>query len=260
MKPAIVVTVIVAVVALACTDTRRERSLKERLAAQAAAAAPKATTLAPVEPEAAFCADTLESAAMRCAVGVATRSGDTIILRLTNVGAAKRVDNPAEGAAYRRYYYAGRFGGDNGTPAFHMLDVRTFDGGAIELINAATGDSLLVRGVPLLSPDGARFVAVEEPDACELASQLEIWRVTGDKPANELTIQPFDCNTGKGWGPANVVWRSRDTISFVRERLPLDSLRHANGDRSRSAALLVRDAGAWVLDTISAAVRPRGAR
>ncbi len=257
MKRAIVVTVVVAVIALACADTRRERSLKERLAAQAAAAAPKATTLAPVEPEAAFCADTLESAAMRCAEGVATRSGDTIILRLTNVGGAKRVDNPAEGAAYRRYYYAGRFGGDNGTPAFHMLDVRNFDGGAIELINAATGDSLLIRGVPLLSPDGARFVAVEEPDACELASQLEIWRVTGDKPVNELTIRPFDCNTDQGWGPANVVWRSRDTISFVRERLPLDSLRRANGDRSRSPALLVRDAGAWVLDTTSAAVRPR---
>ena len=104
MKRAIVVTVVVAVVALACADTRRERSLKERLAAQAAAAAPKATTLAPVEPETAFCADTLESAAMRCAEGVATRSGDTIILRLTTVGGAKRVDNPAEGAAYRRYY------------------------------------------------------------------------------------------------------------------------------------------------------------
>lgn len=260
MKTAIVVTVVVAVVALACTDTRRERSLKERLAAQAAAAAaPKATTLAPLEPEAAFCADTLESAAMRCAKGVATRSSDTIILRLTNVGAAKRVDNPAEGAAYRRYYYAGRFGGDNGTPAFHMLDVRNFDGGAIELINAATGDSLLIRGVPLLSPDGARFVAVEEPDACELASQLEIWRVTGDKPVNELTIQPFDCNTDTGWGPAHVVWRSRDTISFVRERLPLDSLRRANGGRSRSPAVFVRDAGAWVLDTTSAAVRPRRA-
>jgi hypothetical protein len=242
-----------AVVAVACTDTRRGPSLKERMAAQAAAAPATSTSF---EPVAAFCTDTAEAAAMRCADGVAMRSGDTIILRLTNVGAAKRVDNPAEGIGYRRYYYAGRFGGDNGTPAFHILDVRNYEGGAIELINAATGDSLLLRGVPLLSPDGARFAAVEEPDACELATQLEIWRVTGDKPVREYHIQPFDCDASTGWGPSDVTWRSRDTIAFVRNRLPSDSARRASGEHVTSPALLVRDAGNWVLDTTSA-TRPR---
>ena len=185
------------------------------------------------------------------------RSGDTIILRLSTVGAAKRVDNPEEGDGYRRYYYAGRFGGDNGTPAFHILDVRNYEGGAVELINAATGDSLLLHGVPLLSPDGARFAAVEEPDACELASQLEVWRVTGDQPVRELNLQPFDCNANTGWGPSDVQWRTRDTIALVRNRLPRDSTRRANGERDRSPALLVRSAGAWVLDTASSAVQPR---
>jgi hypothetical protein len=219
------------------------------LAAQAANMPSTVTPSVTYEPVAAFCTDTSESAAMRCAQGVATRSGDTIILRLTNVGAAKRVDNPAEGDGYRRYYYAGRFGGDNGTPAFHILDVRNYEGGAIELINAATGDSLVVRGVPLLSPDGARFAAVEEPDACELASQLDIWRVTGDKPVREFVIRPFDCNANVGWGPSDVKWRSRDTISLTRSRLPADSGRRANGERDMTPALLVRDAGTWVLDT-----------
>ena len=239
---------VVAVVAVACTDTRRGPSLKERMAAEAAAA-PAAVSATPVAPVAAFCTDTTEAAAMRCAEGVAMRSGDTIILRLTNVGAAKRVDNPTEGDGYRRYYYAGRFGGDNGTPAFHILDVRNYEGGAIELINAATGDSLFLRGVPLLSPDGARFAAVEEPDACELATQLEIWRVTGDKPVREYGIQPFDCDASTGWGPSDVTWRSRDTIALVRNRLPSDSARRANGEHITAPALLVRDAGTWVLDT-----------
>jgi hypothetical protein len=249
-----VVVAVAAVVVLACSDAPRGPSLKERMAAQAAAVPP-----APVafQPAVAICTDTAETAAMRCADGVATRSGDTVILRLSTVGAAKRVDTPQEGAAYRRYYYAGRFGGDNGTPAFHILDVRNYEGGAIELINAGTGDSLLIRGVPLLSPDGARFAAVEEPDACELASQLEIWRVTGDKPVRELTLQPFDCETNVGWGPAEVRWRARDTISLVRNRLPADSLRRANGERDGTPALLVRSAGTWVLDTTSAAIRPK---
>lgn len=245
---------VVAVVVLACADVPRGPSLKERMAAQAAAVPP-----APVafQPAVAICTDTAETTAMRCAEGVAMRSGDTLILRLSTVGAAKRTDNPEEGNGYRRYYYAGRFGGDNGTPAFHILDVRNYEGGAIELINAATGDSLLLRGVPILSPDGARFVAVEEPDACELASQLEIWRVTGDRPVRELSLQPFDCDASVGWGPSAVQWRARDTIALVRNRLPRDSTRRANGERDASAALLVRTAGAWVLDTSSAAVRPR---
>jgi hypothetical protein len=248
----VVVTAVVAVVGIACADTPRGPSLKERMAAQAAAVPPVPVAF---QPAVAICTDTAEATAMRCAEGVAVRSGDTIILRLSTVGAAKRVDNPEEGNGYRRYYYAGRFGGDNGTPAFHILDVRDYEGGAIELINAATGDSLLLRGVPLLSPDGARFAAVEEPDACELASQLEIWRVTGDQPTRELSLQPFDCNANTGWGPSDVHWRARDTIALVRNRLPADSARRANGERDSSPALLVRTAGAWALDTSAATAR-----
>jgi hypothetical protein len=250
----VVAAAIVAVVAIACADAPRGPSLKERMAAQAAAVPPAPVAFQPVV---AICTDTAEATAMRCAEGVAARSGDTIILRLSNVGAAKRVDNPEEGDRYRRYYYAGRFGGDNGTPAFHILDVRNYEGGAIELINAATGDSLLLRGVPVLSPDGARFVAVEEPDACELASQLEIWRVTGDQPIRELSLQPFDCNANTGWGPSDVQWRARDTVALVRNRLPADSLRRASGERDRSPALLVRSAGTWVLDTSAATAKAR---
>ena len=246
--------VVLAFVAVACRDEPRGPTLKERMAAQAAAVPPVPVAY---QPAVSICTDTSEAAAMRCAEGVAMRSGDTVIIRLSNVGAAKRVDNPAEGDAYRRYYYAGRFGGDNGTPAFHILDVRNYEGGAIELINAATGDSLFIRGVPLLSPDGARFAAVEEPDACELASQLEIWRVTGDKPVRELLLQPFDCEAARGWGPSAVKWRTSDTLSLQRDRLPADSARRANGERDSSPALLVRSAGTWTLDTTSAAARPR---
>lgn len=239
--------------AVACVDARRE-SLKDRMAREAAAApAPSAPTA--FEPVAAICTDTSEAAAMRCAEGVTRRSGDTVVIRLSNVGAAKRVDDPVDGAAYRRYYYAGRFGGDNGTPAFHILDVRTRDGGAIELINAATGDSLVLRGVPLLSPDGVRFVTVEESNACELPTQLEIWRVSGDKPVQEYTLEPFDCLAESGWGPSDATWRSPDSLSFLRTALPADSLRRHLGERDTTRAMLVRRAGAWTLDTTTAARR-----
>jgi hypothetical protein len=43
----------------------------------------------------------------------------------------------------------------------------------------------------------------------------------------------------------------------VRNRLPTDSVRRANGEHISSPALLVRDAGTWVLDTTRAAARPK---
>ena len=244
-------------VAVACADAPPRESLKARLAKEAAAATKTAPTPMAFGLVAAFCTDTSETAAMRCANGVAMRSGDTVIIRLSNVGAAKRVDDPTEGEAYRRYYYAGRFGGDNGTPAFHILDVRNMQGGAIELINAATGDSLVVHGVPVLSPDGTRFAAVAELGACRMATQLEIWRVTGDKPVHEYTLEPLDCTAGTGWGPSDVTWLARDTISLLRNTVPADSVRRVNGERDAARALLVRLAGKWTLDTSSAARRPR---
>jgi hypothetical protein len=242
-----------ACIAMSCADTRPRESLKARMARSAT------TTATPIafEPVAAFCTDSSEVGALRCAEGVAQRSGDTIIIRLSNVGAAKRTDNPVEGSAYRRYYYAGRFGGENGTPAFHILDVRNVGGGAVELINAATGDSLVVHGVPLLSPDGARFAAVAEPEACELPTHLEIWRVTGDKPVHEFTLEPFDCTTNAGWGPSDLAWRSRDSISLLHNTLPADSARRVNGERDTTRVLLVRVAGKWTLDTTAVAKAPR---
>jgi hypothetical protein len=242
--------------AVACADARpHAESLKERMAREAAARpAPAATAF---EPVAAFCTDTSEAMAMRCAEGVATRSSDTIIIRLSNVGAAKRVDRPDEGSGYRRYYYAGRFGGDNGTPAFHILDVRTYEGGRIELINAATGDSLVVHGVPLLSPDGTRFVAVAEPDACDFAPGLEIWRVTGDRPVSEYALEPFDCEKNAGWSPDDVRWRTRDTLMLERRAVSADSARRMNAERDTVRAFLVRSAGTWTLDTTSTTVRRR---
>jgi hypothetical protein len=237
---------------VACAATEREPTLKERMAAQAANAPPVPVAY---EPVIAFCTDSTEALAMRCAAGAASRSGDTVIIRLSGVGAAKRADDPSEGSAYHRYYYAGRFGGDNGTPAFHILDVRNTTGGAIELINAETGDSLVVRGVPLLSPDGARFATVEEPDACELATQLEVWRVSGDKPVREYSLDSFDCMKNTGWGASEAAWRSRDTLTLLRNFLPVDSLRRQNGERDTTRALLVRRAGAWMLDTTVAARR-----
>ena len=83
-------------------DERLAVRAAARTAARQEAAARALNPAAAVEPSAAFCTDSSESSAMRCAEGVASRSGDTVIIRLSSVGASKRADHPAQDAAYRR--------------------------------------------------------------------------------------------------------------------------------------------------------------
>jgi hypothetical protein len=72
----------------------------------------------------------------------------------------------------------------------------------------------------------------------------------------EYTIQPFDCTSEQGWGPSDVAWRSRDTISLARSTLPVDSVRRLDGERDTRRAVLARLAGTWMLDTSKTAAGP----
>src|SRR2546423_522301 len=129
-----------------CSDLRRESS----------------RTSPPVTPEplpsmlsssavAPFCSDTTEMIALKCGEGAVARHGDTLVIGLPGVGVVKRIDASTDGESYVRSQYAGRMGGGSGTPAYHILDVGHYESAGIELINAASGDSVLIGGPPILS-------------------------------------------------------------------------------------------------------------
>jgi hypothetical protein len=244
-----------AVAGLSCRDTSR-RDRTQPIASVAPSARQAGVPTIPAV-DACFATDTAEATteadAMRCGQGAIKRRGDTLVIELSGTGVRKRVDVPAEGESYVSYRYAGRIGGSGGTPAFHVVDARGYETEWVELVNAATGDSLVVSAHPALSPDGARF-AVDALDfeSCEGATTLEVWRITGDVPVREWKTDPYPCDGRRGWGPSNVAWRSPDTITFVQNTVPSDSARRAAGDWDTAPALLVRHAGKWQLD-----LRPR---
>ena len=243
-RGAIPVAILLATLTTMCSDMRRESR----------------RTSAPVTPEplpsmlsssavAPFCSDTSETTAFKCGDGAVVRHGDTLVIALSGIGAVKRVDDSTDGESYVRYQYAGRMGGGSGTPAYHILDVGHYESAGIELINAATGDSVLIGGPPILSPDGSRFATTSEnAESCEATNQLDIWRITGDKPVREFELPPFDCTRAHSWWPSDITWHTQDTISFLRNSLPADSARRARGESDTARAVLVHRAAGWQLD------------
>lgn len=197
-----------------------------------------------------FTTDTTETAAMKCGAGAASRIADTLQILLASGPVVKRVDRPQEDVSMVVYRYAGRIGGSSGAPAFHVLDVYGYDNSWVEMINALTGDVLRVASRPAISPDGARFSVGDMRgfEGCEGTTVLQVWSITGDKPVPELNVEPFNCATNKGWGPSKLEWRSRDTLSFLRNTLPRDSTRRANQETDTTRAVLVHRAEGWVIE------------
>jgi hypothetical protein len=149
----------------------------------------------------------------------------------------------------RTYRYAGRIGGSSGAPALHVLDGRGYETIWVEMINALSGDSLIVAARPVISPDGARFsVDAMSLEGCEGTTVLQVWRITGDRPVREFSVEPFNCTTAKGWGPSAIEWRSRDSISFLRVAVPRDSVRRSVHDMDTTRSMLVHRAEGWAIE------------
>jgi hypothetical protein len=236
--------------AVACSDMRREvRTPPKVVTPPVAALSPsQVIATAPVRDECftTDATDTTETAAMKCAEGAASRIADTLQILLSSGRVVKRVDNPQDGESYVRVRYAGRIGGSSGAPAFHVLDGYGYKNHWAEVTNALTGDSLLVATRPVISPDGARFsVSNMSFETCEAATVLQVWRITGDKPVREFDVEPFNCRTYQGWGPTRLEWRSRDTISFLRNTMPRDSARRARNETDTTRILLVHRPTEW---------------
>jgi hypothetical protein len=246
-----VVTIVAAYAMLACSDMRRESRTPPKVA-QPPVTSKKGIPLTPTTPmrDECFGADSTESSAMKCAAGSVVRFVDTLQIRLAGAGVKKRIDRTQEEGGFRQYRYAGHIGGSSGGPGFHVLDARAHDRAWVELINELTGDSLVVAARPVISPDGARFLvsATGIVETCDVGMVLQIWRITGDAPVREFNVEPFNCGVNEGWGPSRVEWRSRDSISFLRNTVPRDSTRWRNKDWDTLRVALVHHAEGWVME------------
>jgi len=164
------------------------------------------------------CQDTVESRALRCSLGAAVRSGDTLTISLTT-GHLVRFVNQSGEAPYG-YQYVGRFGGGR----FEVIERSGGETYPLAVfVNRQTGQRVTVGREMVFAPDSQRFVATDDDwNNCTDLNQpgMRIWRMTDSIPVLEWALEPFDCRSSfNGWGPTSPKWRGSDTLDFVRNEM-----------------------------------------
>lgn len=204
--------------------------------------APQATT---PRVSSAYCTSDDETDALACAQGSAFRHGDSLGIQLASGKTLVRVETPDEGTSLAHFTYRGAI---HSTVMFHVIDEQLYELTSTYLINARSGSQTAIIGDPVVDAGGTRLAAAAiSLSSCEGKDGLEIWRLTDSVPAREFSVEPFDCRDEKGWAPSDLAWRSADTLAFVANLAPADSVARDAGTRDRRPALVVREGHAWHL-------------
>lgn len=157
--------------------------------------------------------DTMERAALRTAEGKASRVGPELRIRLLDGRTAVFKDDTTRGLKFAVPRYAGYLK----AICSHVLHIIQYEGsGAYLVVDDSTGDSTIVFGRPVASPDGTRFVltSMAGAGAGYDGSMIEVWRMVGRKPEKEFS---YDTENGP-WEASDAVWRDSVTIDFLKNR------------------------------------------
>lgn len=159
-----------------------------------------------------------------------TRSGDTLVIRLSDGGQRRLVDRGTQ-AETVRFAYAGYFE----AIGYHLVRVSFYEGSEYRLVHGATGEITTAESFPHLSPDARRLVvAANEGVAGYAPNLLQVWRVTDGALAVEWQVRPDD------WGADAARWVDSTTVRFDRTRF-------CEGRICRTRATLRLEGGEWTI-------------
>ena len=130
--------------------------------------------------------------------GRGTRQSCTLRLRLANGRFVELVDRIEDSGAYRRYVY------DRYIPeaALHLVAVHLYEGGGYFVVHSPSGGKTWLPSLPVVSPDGGRFVAASSSlDDGYAPNRIEIWRVGPDGLKREFVL-----TGGNSWSPQDLKW------------------------------------------------------
>lgn len=137
-----------------------------------------------------------------------TRTGNALRIRLIKSGSIVFRDNG--GSSYNAVDWgnAGRF---------VALRKQYFEGNDWQLLDRRNGTIKSIRGYPLFSPDGTKFVAAtEDLDAGYIRNVLDVYNVTPNGVVRAFRAMP---DSGGSWAARDVAWDGEDTIRFQRTTL-----------------------------------------
>ena len=152
--------------------------------------------------------DTAELAAAR-ADGRVSRAGSELRIKLLSGKTATFLDDTTAGLKTFLPRYAGYLKSIHS----HVIHILQYEGsGAYIVLDDSTGDSTIVFGKPVASPDGKRFVVTSMAGAGAGydASMIQVWRMVGRKPEKEFSYDTYDSH----WEAADPVWHDSVTVDF----------------------------------------------
>jgi WD40 repeat protein len=179
--------------------------------------------------------DTVEAAAIRPVSSLVSRVGTELRIRLLNGQTAILKDDTTAGMKFAIPRYAGYLTAIRS----HVVHQYQYEGeGIYFVVDDSTGDSTMVFGMPVVSPDGKRF-AFTSMEGLEGGNPglIEIWRMVGRKPEKE-----FSWNTAnEQWAASDAVWRDSATIDFFKNTYtsPADPGVHTIGRLTRTGVTWV---------------------
>ena len=151
-----------------------------------------------------------EAAAIQTAGGRVTRVGTRLEIRLLNGQTAVLADDTTQGLKFALPRYAGYLKSIH-AHSIHQIQYEGY--GIYLLLDDSTGDSTILSGKPVPSPDGKRFVITSMQDMeGNNPSLIEIWRMVGRTPETEFTLD----TEHEAWDPSDPVWRDSVTIDFIK--------------------------------------------
>jgi hypothetical protein len=185
---------------------------------------------------------TTELAALRTAEGKVSRLGSQLRIQLLNGRTAVFKDDSTEGLAFALPRYAGYLKAIRS----HVLHILQYEGsGAYLIVDDSTGDSTIVFGKPIASPDGKRFALTSlDLIAGYNANMIEVWRMVGRKPEKEFSYDTDD--SGEPWGPSDAVWRDSATIDFIK-----NSMTDPSEPYVKTPGRLIRIGTTWTLSQLA---------
>ena len=154
--------------------------------------------------------DSIEVAELRTVQGKVCRLGLELRIQLLDGGTVVFKDDTARLSVSPVPRYAGYL------KAIHSHAVHRvpYEGtGGYWVVDDSTGNSTIVLGMPVASPDGTRFVLTSMRGEADYDPGLiEVWRMIGRKPEKEFS---FDTEQ-ELWEPSDPVWRDSVTIDFQK--------------------------------------------
>jgi hypothetical protein len=154
--------------------------------------------------------DAEEAVAIRPVSGIVERVGTNLRIRLLNGRTAILMDDTTAGLKFAIPRYAKYLKAIHS----HVIHQYQYEGEGIYIVlDDSTGDSTIVWGVPVASPDGERF-AFASMEGLEGGNPgvIEVWRMVGRHPEKEFSYD----TEHEPWEPSDIVWRDSVTIDFFK--------------------------------------------